>query len=79
MDTWGIWGYFVSSICVSESSTVIRMEINNAIGHTAISSESGTPNVILYITENSQVFPIVWKELPAQGQPLVVSSQSLGQ
>lgn len=31
------------------------VEVNNAIGHAAISSESGTPKVILYITGNSQV------------------------
>lgn len=31
------------------------LEVNNAIEHPAISSESGTPKVILYITENSQV------------------------
>lgn len=40
---------------------MIRMEIDDAIGHMAISSESGTPKVVLCIIENSQMCPLLFR------------------
>lgn len=40
---------------MSESCSVIRMEISDTVGHMAISSESGTPKVVLCTVESSHV------------------------